>query len=139
MEPFFWKQSYETGLKQIDRDHHTILELANNLYNAIHGDAGRAAVLQSCQRIVEFTEEHFAREEKYMEACGYARIEQHRLEHDRLKDEARRLLLRLELDSPGSATGLYHVLREMFIEHIPECDQPFGAFYLSRSNKHQPG
>lgn len=137
MEPFFWKQTYETGLKQIDRDHHTILELANTLYNAMHSDAGHAAVLQSCQKIVDFTEEHFAREEKYMEACGYSRIEEHRLEHDRLKDEARRLLLRLELDSPGSATGIYHVLREMFIEHIPLCDQPFGAFYLSRG-KEQP-
>ena len=137
MEPFFWKQTYETGLKQIDRDHHTILELANTLYNAMQSDAGRAAVLQSCQKIVDFTEEHFAREEKYMEACGYSRIEEHKLEHARLKDEARRLLLRLELDSPGSATGIYHVLREMFIEHIPACDQPFGMFYLSRGKEQQ--
>jgi len=137
MEPFFWKQTYETGLKQIDRDHRTILELANTLYNAIHNDAGRAAVLQSCQKIVDYTEEHFAREEKYMEACGYSRIEEHKLEHARLKDEARRLLLRLELDSSGSATGIYHVLREMFIEHIPAYDHPFGIFYLSR-DKEQP-
>lgn len=137
MEPFFWKQSYETGLKQIDRDHHTILELANTLYNAIQSDTGRTTVLQSCQKIVDFTEEHFGREEKYMEASGYSRIEEHKLEHDRLKDEARQLLLRLELDSPGSATGIYHVLREMFIEHIPQYDQPFGAFYLSRG-KEQP-
>lgn len=139
MEPFFWKPSYDTGLKQIDRDHHAILELANTLYNAINSDAGRAAVLQSCQKIVDFTEEHFSREEKYMEASGYSRIEEHKLEHARLKEEARRLLLRLELDSLGGATGLYHVLREMFIEHIPQCDQPFGEFYLSRTKEEQQG
>jgi hemerythrin len=132
MEPFFWKQSYDTGLKQIDRDHRTILELANTLYNAIHNDDGRAAVLQSCRDIVEFTEKHFALEEQYMATSAYAETEAHALEHGRLKEEARRLLLRLELDTPGSATGLYHVLRELFIEHIPEWDKPFCAYYLSR-------
>lgn len=139
MEPFFWKPAYDTGLKQIDRDHHMILELANHLYHAIHSDADRTAVLQSCVRIVEFTEEHFAREEKYMEVSGFDRIEEHKLEHARLKEEARCLLLRLQLDSPGSATGLYHVLREMFIEHIPDWDKPFGDYYLARSNEHPRG
>lgn len=135
MEPFFWKQSYDTGLKQLDRDHRAILELANALYNTIHNEAGRAAVLQSCQKIVEFTEEHFSREEKYMEVSDYNRAEEHKLEHGRLKEEARRLLLRLELDNPGGATGLYRVLQELFLEYIPEYDKPFGEYYLSRSKK----
>jgi len=139
MEPFFWKLSYDTGLKQIDRDHRMILELANALYTAMHSGAGRAAVLRSCQQIVAFTEEHFSREEQYMKVSGYHRAEEHKQEHARLKEETRGLLLRLELDSPDSATGLYQVLRELFIEHIPECDKPFGEYYLARSHQARQG
>jgi hemerythrin len=135
MEPFFWKQSYDTGLKQIDRDHRMILELANDLYTVTNSDTDRAAVLRSCRKIVEFTEQHFSREEKYMQGCAYPGIEKHRQEHARLQEEAQRLLLRLEMNAPGSATGLYHVLRELFIEHIPEYDQPFGEYYLGQGKE----
>jgi len=136
MEPFFWKESYNTGIKQIDRDHRNIVEMANALYNTIHSDnGGRSAILQNCQKIVDFTEEHFSREEKYMAASDFPGMEEHKIEHDRLKEEARKLLLRFELDTPGSATGLYYVLREMFIEHIPELDKVFGEYYLSKAKK----
>ncbi|MDD2467580.1 MAG: hemerythrin family protein [Desulfobulbus sp.] len=133
-EPFFWKQTYETGLKQIDRDHRAILELANVLYSAIQDDKGKEAIIRACQRILSYTVEHFAREEKYMEASDFPDTEDHKAEHARLIEEARELMLRIKLDVPGGTTEIYHVLKSIFIDHVPEYDMPFADYFLARKD-----
>ena len=131
METFVWKKSYITGIAQIDREHHHILEQIEAMYAAVKSGAKSDTIAQICRELVHSTELHFSNEEKYMERVNYQYIEEHRHEHHRLMEEARQFLWRIEQNIPGSNTGIFHILRELFLEHIIGDDKQFGAMYAA--------
>jgi hemerythrin-like metal-binding protein len=87
MRQFEWSETFALGVPEIDGDHRTMFALV--------GAARRAAQLQNQERcrkwlarLLEFSQEHFSREEEFLARHGYADVGDHRRYHDEIFSHA---------------------------------------------------
>jgi len=79
-----WLDSDSVGIEDIDKDHQRLVLLANALVkSAFEGEKDKFLV-QGLSELLMFTEEHFTREEKYLEQMAVPTLLEHKLQHKRL-------------------------------------------------------
>ena len=69
-----------TGVPQIDAEHRAIAELVEKIYSAADAEEGDAVALLAIE-LERMVAEHFATEERLMDAIGYPDRERHRRAH----------------------------------------------------------
>lgn len=77
-------------------------------------------------QLIEYTDWHFAREEKLMEKHGYDRMEGHKLEHRELADNAKDLYAQFHAGDDGVLDILLPFLRNWLTDHIMRSDKRLG-------------
>lgn len=88
--PFFtWDDSISVGVPLIDHDHQYLVNLINQLHDAIGGPGEREVLETVLDALVDYAVYHFSREERVMEACGVPELPGHRRGHEAF---ARRVL-----------------------------------------------
>lgn len=75
------------GCKALDDDHKVLIQALNDFVEALETDEGVFVTDGIFSVLVDYTNYHFTREEKIMEACGYADIENHKKTHQELKEQ----------------------------------------------------
>lgn len=139
LEPIVWTNAHLVEIDVIDDDHRRLVLLFNELLAACTAGVDSSIIKRVLDATITLTEEHFAREEKLLEAAGYPRLEAHRQEH--------RVLLKQLLSFGGQLTGgapmsvdpnVAGFLREWAIRHILGHDQDYVA-YLRRSGDADQG
>ncbi|MBY0453770.1 MAG: diguanylate cyclase [Burkholderiaceae bacterium] len=72
MDAFVWDQNFVTGLPDVDKQHHDLVDLFNELSRSMFlADTGREDLLHGTfERLVAYTEYHFRDEEGLMRAEG---------------------------------------------------------------------
>ena len=114
-----WTKDLETGIPFIDADHKTLVSLVNQTLETI-GDPEEQATLGSIlNALVEYTEYHFAREERLMELTGYEKFQAHHRLHEHLTDKVYSVRSRYEGD-PTSIQGaeVGEFLKSWLQDHI---------------------
>ena len=89
MTRFEWSDDYNTGIPDIDKDHHSLFALINDLNEKFETGCAEVSVHTTIQALVDYVGYHFEREEGLMDACDYPYRENHKVGH-------RKLQLRLE-------------------------------------------
>jgi hemerythrin-like metal-binding protein len=69
------------GVPLLDSDHKALVQLINQLHNALEDKKESSILDQIFESLVAYIELHFEREEQVMEACGYPEISEHKEEH----------------------------------------------------------
>jgi len=118
-----WRDDLSVGIDAIDDDHKQILALIAKLSGTYQAGAGAEAELREAMRIIaQYSERHFAREERILAAAGYPFIEQHRLRHqsfrafvDNASSGAR----------PTNARELFSYLVDWWVGHIATDDKSY--------------
>jgi len=123
-----WRDSYNTGVGQFDREHHKLIELIELLHGAVRDKSGKEVAEKACDELVSYTVVHFDNEEKAMAAVGYPELEAHREKHSLLRQEAQNFQKRIAGNFPDGVLDLYRFLREWLINHILDCDKKYGPF-----------
>lgn len=83
LKKFTWDATMSVGVEDLDRDHRFLVTLIDRL--ASMDDLGDASEIEHVlDELVRYTEEHFEREEEYMEATGYPDLVHHRLLHENM-------------------------------------------------------
>jgi hemerythrin-like metal-binding protein len=107
----------------VDRDHRVLVDLLNQAHDCI-GVAEEAVTLGSVlNALVDYTEYHFAREERLMQVARYPELPAHRELHQRLAQQARDFRTRYAA-APDSlnARDVMEFLRTWLIDHILKQD-----------------
>lgn len=82
---FEWKEDYLVGIKEIDKQHKMIFDIANRASEILH-KAKETDEYKVSERIVnelkEYTIYHFYTEEEYMLSINYKGIFWHKMEHE---------------------------------------------------------
>lgn len=117
-----WKKKFDTGIKEIDKQHRKIVEILNNLFSLKDGENPKQ-INQVFEDLRNYIIEHFRAEEEYMETHGYAGLEQQKREHgvfiDKLCDYQKTFL------KHGSFTtiNVFNFVWDWFSGHILGTDQ----------------
>jgi hemerythrin-like metal-binding protein len=80
-----WRDAYNTGVAQFDREHHKLVELIGIMFEVVRDKSGKEMVEKAYQEVLSYTEYHFANEEQAMKDAHYPEFEEHVAAHARLR------------------------------------------------------
>jgi len=126
--------SFKIESEAIDADHRHLVEIINEITQAI--DAGRP---EACARLVpdfvEFSKQHFSREEALLAGYAYPLLEKHRRHHRGLNDKLQTMLnlAAKVVDHPPARESLRKELVFFLLDDVINEDLNFKAF-LSKAH-----
>lgn len=130
-----WTDDLNVGFELIDKQHRVLLDMINELYDALMEIQGQEALRKIVNRMVEYAAIHFMVEEKHMIEHGYPDYENHKIIHDSFSRKA--LDLKNQLSEEGFVLSLdvLNFLRDWLIDHIQGTDRKYIPFFTKTSFK----
>ena len=127
-----WSNELCVGIEEIDSQHKVLVDLLNEVHEAIQRGRTLEATRDIIARLDEYARVHFAVEESLMRILHYPDYERHKEEHDQLV--ARLAGLHAKLDEGKGALGfeLAQLLKHWLTKHIMEVDQRYVSHFLAR-------
>jgi hemerythrin len=125
MSFFLWKDSFNIGNAEIDRQHRSFLEMLNEYYDSGSGSTKDHISNQLIVRIKEYAAMHFHFEEQLMRESGYKGIELQLKQHSYFES----LVADLEANHREGRTDdlkrVLSLLKDWFLRHILEEDKKY--------------
>lgn len=123
-----WSPAFSVKIKKFDDQHKKLVDLVNQLHDAMKAGQGNAVLGVVLQSLITYTATHFKEEEQMMQAHGYPELAKHKAEHEKLVVQV--LDLQKKFQSGGSVLTLtvMSFLKEWLISHIQGVDKKYGVF-----------
>ena len=118
-----WGPAWLTGHSVIDADHKKLVEYVNALNEAMLRGEGRGASLEILRKLVNYTREHFAREEEIWRAGGLSTFAEHKDLHIKLIGQVERFEKEFSSGTAVLTADLMSFLREWLIDHVFRTDK----------------
>jgi len=128
-----WNDRLLTGIEAVDTDHRKLVEILNRLYGGMQSGLGREVLDDLFDELLDYTQYHFAREERLFERYDYPLALEHAFAHAKMAKwctEARADFKRGEL--PGPSLQVLSYLKDWLFDHIMETDKRFAEYVAAR-------
>lgn len=129
-----WNKEYSVSVKSMDEQHYKLVELANNLYEAIKSGRKNEALVETFRGLVDYVQIHFTAEEKILEENDYPfnQLLKHKQEHRDLIAKIKDLFEKAKSGSAVVSYEMLNFLRDWLMIHIAESDKRYGPFLNSK-------
>lgn len=128
MDILKWRESYETGVVQMDEQHKRLIQLVNQMYGIIRDKKGFESLDEILKEMSEYAEQHLRDEEALLEKYGYPELNSQKKSHQEYLVKIDDLLFSVKADKNSGAQELYIFLRHWWIAHIVGEDVKYGSF-----------
>jgi len=118
-------EQYGTNVNFADDEHKILFDKLNKLYDLAIGGAARADTGKQLDDLITYVVEHFAHEEKEMEAKGYAGLARHKEEHDALVGICADLQTKFHAGEADVTEEVGQMVKSWLDSHIPAYDMPY--------------
>lgn len=131
-----WMPNLSVGVQLIDDQHKTLFEKVDRLFDAVKSGKAKEYVGELLAFLKEYTQTHFADEERYMLSIQYPHYKEQKEAHDYFVAQ----LTKLQNDYQTSGGNLLvilnanHLVSEWLMKHISVMDRKIGEF-AKASNK----
>ena len=95
-----WSRDFEIGVPEIDRDHREIILKYEALYLLMREGRGHEYYKELLVFLKDYVHRHFANEERYQKAIGYAESLPHKLIHEEFRLKVEKILAEKEGATP---------------------------------------
>jgi hemerythrin len=82
----------------------------------------------SFDKLIDYIDEHFAREEVFMKKIGYPNIVEHHGKHAEMEDKMRALFTRYSEGDPTVSEALGNFVEDWWYSHILKEDMKYREF-----------
>lgn len=123
-----WNDSYSVGVVLIDNQHKRLINIINELSDAMGAGKGKDVLGKVLQELIQYVNTHFKTEEDYMVKYSYPEYEAHRYEHEKLTDEIKRFYEDFNAGRALLTIQIMNFLRNWLMDHIVVKDKKFGKF-----------
>jgi hemerythrin-like metal-binding protein len=124
-----WRDQLSVGSPEIDGDHKHLINFVNQLHDAVTEAQSEKVVGKILMELIEYTRDHFAREEKLMSAAGYPDYPRHCKIHQALTAQVLRFAQRyLRTPTDQVKRELIDFLAAWLVDHIIKEDRRIGAY-----------
>lgn len=119
-----WRRQLSVGQPAIDEDHKHLIEYLNELDAALGASRFQPIrVAKILVKLLEYTKEHFAREERIMQIVHYPRYEEHVALHREAVRKVSELSSRFSVEpTHENAEKLYKFTADWLVRHIIMVD-----------------
>jgi len=125
-----WNDKLSVGVEELDEDHKKLVDMINELYDAIMAGHGKEPLAHIIDQLVDYTRFHFAHEEKLFAMTSYQDAEAHMREHRAM--EAWALKTRAEFTEGSLAApslAVVNQLKDWVFEHILGTDKKYSSYF----------
>jgi len=127
--PFIvWKDAYSVGNDELNTHHKGIISIVNDLYSAIQNQSAKAELGSILDRLLDYTQSHFQREESLMAEHQFPGLPQHKVVHERMvlkTEELCGLGLRHNDDAVPETMAF---LKDWWVQHIRVMDAQYRPY-----------
>ena len=127
--------SLYTGNELIDNEHKELIERANKLMDSCEKGTEKMTAVKTLDFLMDYTEFHFADEEKLQQEAGYDKYQQHKEQHDMFKksvDELRQMLEEEEGPTDAFVAAVNKNVGQWLVNHIQGWDKAVAEFVRSK-------
>lgn len=132
MHKIEWNDAIKIGFEEIDNQHYELIEIYNELCDAIDQYASADTTLRILRHLGHYTSVHFATEEALLRVLEYPEYETHKEVHDKLIAQLRVLTENAATHPQGVNMQLLQIIKQWLSRHILETDAEFVPYLLSR-------
>lgn len=130
-----WREAMAVGDEMVDSDHRHLIDLINAFEAAIVGKIDHKKVARVLLGLVEYTGEHFAREEELQLAIRYPYHESHRRSHRDVLRKLSEIVGEYTKTTEGPTRDrmvrdLTAFLKEWLVDHIIQSDLRMKPYVL---------
>ena len=129
-----WNDSYNIDIAEIDDQHKLLVQIINNLHNAITTNKNPEVIGDIIDKINDYANFHFRTEEIYFDEYGYTEAEDHILKHNEFREKAKEFKQKFQNDENGVGDEVLDYLEKWLIEHIQGEDQQYVSLFRSKSH-----
>jgi len=134
--PFLkWYENLSVKVQEIDDQHNTLIEMINMLFDAMGIGADEAVLEPLIERMEAFAEVHFATEEKYFKAFGFAQAEAHIAEHLFFKEKVLEFKKKRHEQSMTLSVEILRFLNKWLVTHFQKEDQKYVDLFIANGLK----
>lgn len=120
-----WNINFATGIKEIDQHHKHLVDFLNATYEAFQNRVPMDDINYAVEELLEYADEHFACEERWMEEAGYPGLARQKQEHEIFAVRAQELK---DKKDTLAAVELIAFLSNWISHHLLSTDAQFGLF-----------
>ena len=121
-----WGPMLAVGVKEIDEQHKKLIDLVNQLNEAMSAGKGKEALSPVLAELVRYTVYHFGTEERLMGQYHYEMSAEHKAEHKKLVEDVGAFKAKFDSGNAMISVGLMTFLRDWLSKHIMQTDKKFG-------------
>lgn len=124
-----WKPEYSVGVEVLDRDHKVLFDLVDLFELAIANDQHGEELETLFSSLLDYTNQHFGREEKMLREHGYPEVSDHHLHHADLRLEVEQLHERYLSGERTIELELVAFMQNWLRDHILTEDMKYREFF----------
>jgi hemerythrin len=123
-----WNSDLETGVKLMDEQHIRLVEIYNELHDAMMIGKAHKQMNEILDSLISYTEKHFREEEEYMETAKYHELKHHQIEHQQLLDKVKVFQRKMTRDEERISKPVVKFLEFWLKNHILGTDMSFAEW-----------
>ncbi|MDD5328639.1 MAG: bacteriohemerythrin [Sulfuricella sp.] len=128
-----WQDAYSLEMPEIDAQHKVLLDLINQVWNAVVGRVSIEKQIELIEKLEHYTLSHFAAEETFLRTIQYPEFDEHKKAHEifvqRIAAEKANLLANGHL-----TLDMLHFLKDWLINHILGTDKKYAQFSQGKTS-----
>jgi hemerythrin-like metal-binding protein len=132
MDLIKWRESYETGISSMDKQHQKLIELINELYKVLRKEESNESIEEVLLEMTTYAEKHLQVEEGILEANGYPDFANHIAIHQTYRDKLTTLMTESKKEHEAVVKDTYAFLRQWWMGHIVTEDKKYGEFLKAK-------
>ena len=125
---FPWSEIYSVNIGIIDAQHKTLVNMVNELHQAMVAGRGKEQLGKILAKLIEYTQAHFRTEENFMESRRYPDYAGHRIEHQHLTKSVLNFQGRFQRNEVGLTIEIMEFLKDWLGKHILASAKGYSAF-----------
>ncbi len=126
-----WEEKYSVGIAEFDNQHKKLIDMLNDLYEAVKAGEGKSKMSEIIEGLVDYTIVHLKSEEAVFDKYDYPDREEHKAEHQKFVDEVAEFQKGFENGSVTLTVEVMNFMRNWLFSHIFHTDKKYSAFLMS--------
>ena len=132
---FNWNDNLNIGILQIDAQHKNLVNIVNQLYEAMSKGQGKEIIGKIVKEMAGYTITHFGAEEKLMQQHNYPEFAQHKKEHELFIKKVQEFNNEIQKGNMIIVSNVANFLKEWLIKHIQGTDKKYAPFLKEKGVK----
>lgn len=130
-----WNESYSVGIAEFDSQHKKLVDIINELHDAMKVGKGSTVVGTILKEMVKYTITHFSYEEKILDLHKYPKLAGQKAEHAYYVEKINAFVKEYESGIAMMSIDVSQFLKDWLMKHIMGTDRDYSEYLNSKGVK----